>query len=70
MTARLFSPSHIVAIDISGRRLEAAKDFGADVTVNNGITDPLHTVQSVTEGLGADVTIEAVGPRPSNWPSG
>ena len=61
MAARLFSPSHIVAIDIADRRLEAAKQFGADVTVNNGITDPLHAVQSLTDGLGADVTIEAVG---------
>jgi alcohol dehydrogenase len=66
MTARLFSPSHIVAIDIAGRRLEAAKQFGADVTVNNGITDPLHAIQSLTEGLGADVTIEAVG-RPETF---
>ena len=35
MGARLFSPSHIVAIDLADRRLEAAKQFGADVTVNN-----------------------------------
>ncbi len=61
MGARLFSPSHIVAIDIADRRLEAAKQLGADVTVNNGMTDPLHVVQALTDGLGADVTIEAVG---------
>jgi alcohol dehydrogenase len=61
MTARLFSPSHIVAIDIADRRLEAAKQFGADVTVNNSVSDPLHAVRSLTDGLGADVTIEAVG---------
>jgi alcohol dehydrogenase len=64
--AQLFSPSHIVAIDIVDRRLEAAKDFGADVMVNNGITDPLHAVQSLTDGLGADVAIEAVG-RPETF---
>src|SRR5258708_28179727 len=61
MGARLFSPGHIVAIDVADRRLDAAKQFGADVTVNNGITDPLHTIQALTDGLGADVTIEAVG---------
>jgi len=61
MGARLFSPSHIVAIDVADRRLEAAKQFGADVTVNNGFTDPLHAIQALTDGLGADVTIEAVG---------
>src|ERR1700678_1852480 len=61
MGARLFSPSHIVAIDLADTRLEAAKAFGADVTVNNGREDPLEIVRSMTDGLGADVTIEAVG---------
>jgi len=61
MGARLFSPSHIVAIDKADSRLEAAKQFGADVCVNNGREDPLAVVQSLTGGLGADVAIEAVG---------
>ncbi|HXW45037.1 MAG TPA: alcohol dehydrogenase catalytic domain-containing protein [Streptosporangiaceae bacterium] len=59
--ARLFSPSHIVAIDVAARRLHAAKVFGADVTVSNCDSEALHVVQSLTDGLGADVTIEAVG---------
>ena len=59
--ARLFSPSHIVAIDLADSRLEAAKQFGADVTVNNTTDDPLAVVRSLTGGLGADVAIEAVG---------
>ncbi|MGO8960468.1 MAG: alcohol dehydrogenase catalytic domain-containing protein [Streptosporangiaceae bacterium] len=61
MSARLFSPSHIIAIDVADRRLEAAKEFGADVLVNDSVADPLEAVKSVTDGLGADVTIEAVG---------
>ena len=61
MGARLFSPSHVVAIDLADSRLEAAKHFGADVTVNNGVEDPVAAVASLTGGLGADVTIEAVG---------
>jgi alcohol dehydrogenase len=61
MGARLFSPSHIVAIDKADARLEAAKQFGADITVNNGREDPMAAVQSITQGLGADVAIEAVG---------
>ena len=61
MGARLFSPSHIVAIDLADSRLEAAKQFGADVTVNNGREDPMEVVRSLTGGLGADVAIEAVG---------
>jgi alcohol dehydrogenase len=59
--ARLFSPGHVVAVDLADSRLEAAKQFGADVTVNNARQDPLSVVHSLTGGLGADVTIEAVG---------
>src|ERR1700736_681023 len=36
MGARLFSPAHVVAIDLADTRLQAAKSFGADVVVNNG----------------------------------
>jgi alcohol dehydrogenase len=61
MGARLFSPSHIVAIDLADSRLDAAKQFGADITVNNGRQDPLGVIHSLTGGLGADMTIEAVG---------
>jgi alcohol dehydrogenase len=59
--ARLFSPSHIVAVDLADIRLEAAREFGADVTVNNSREDPLNAISKLTEGLGADVIIEAVG---------
>ncbi len=61
MGAKLYSPAHIVAIDKVDARLEAAKGFGADVTVNNDREDPLEVVRSLTDGLGADVTVEAVG---------
>jgi alcohol dehydrogenase len=60
-TAQLFSPSTIVAIDLADSRLDAAKQFGAHVTVNNSREDPLATVGGLTEGLGADVAVEAVG---------
>ena len=59
--ALLFSPAHIVAIDLADSRLEAAKIFGADVTVNNSREDPLEVIRNLTGGLGADVAIEAVG---------
>jgi alcohol dehydrogenase len=61
MGARLFSPSHVIAIDHADLRLDAARQFGADVTVNNAVTDPIALVRSLTDGLGADVVIEAVG---------
>ena len=61
MGARLFSPSHIVAIDLADSRLEAAKHFGADVVVNNSREDAEAIIAELTGGLGADVSIEAVG---------
>jgi alcohol dehydrogenase len=61
MGSRLFSPSHIVAIDKADARLEAAKQFGADVVINNDREDPLEIIRALTGGLGADVSIEAVG---------
>lgn len=61
MTARLFSPSHVIAIDQADVRLEAARKFGADIVVNNAADSPLDAVRAVSEGLGADVAIEAVG---------
>jgi alcohol dehydrogenase len=59
--ARLYSPSHIVAIDLADARLEAAKTFGADLTLNNSNQDAVSYVRGLTGGLGADVAIEAVG---------
>jgi alcohol dehydrogenase len=61
LTARLFSPSHIVAIDLADSRLEAARKFGADIVVNSGRDDPQAVIAELTGGLGADVTMEAVG---------
>ncbi|HEY6627384.1 MAG TPA: zinc-dependent alcohol dehydrogenase family protein [Acidimicrobiia bacterium] len=59
--ARLYSPSHIIAIDLADSRLEAAKQFGADLTINNGREDAVRIVKEMTDGLGADVSMEAVG---------
>ncbi len=61
MGAKLYSPAHIVAIDMADARLEAAKAFGADVVVNNSREDAAEVLASLTDGLGADVAIEAVG---------
>ena len=59
--SKLYSPARIVAIDLADSRLEAAKQFGADVTINPSVQDPVETVRAMTGGLGADVAIEAVG---------
>jgi alcohol dehydrogenase len=61
MTAKLFTPGRIIAIDIADARLEKALEFGADVTINNGTEDPIARVMELTQGLGVDVAVEAVG---------
>jgi alcohol dehydrogenase len=61
MTARLYGPSKIIAIDLDNARLARAKDFGATDTVNSGDTDWKEQVLALTDGLGVDVAIEAVG---------
>ncbi len=63
--ALLMSPSHIISIDLADARLEAAKRFGAHITINNGREDPLEIVHSLTDGMGVDVAIEAVGTEPT-----
>ncbi|KAB8188406.1 alcohol dehydrogenase catalytic domain-containing protein [Nonomuraea phyllanthi] len=59
-TARLLTPSHIVAVDPVPARLEAAERLGADMLVGAD-DDPRTAVADLTGGLGADVAIEAVG---------
>jgi len=61
LTARLYSPAHIVVVDKAESRLQAAKMFGADTVVLAGTEDPLAAVRALTGGLGADVVMEAVG---------
>ena len=65
LTARLFTPERVIAIDLADARLEQARKFGADVTVNNGDEDPVARIKELTDGLGADVAIEAVGIPPT-----
>ncbi|HOA90156.1 MAG: alcohol dehydrogenase [Bacillota bacterium] len=65
-TARLFGPATIVAVDIDDSRLEFAKKNGwADVGLNPNKVDVPQALRDMTEGRGADVTIEANGFEPT-----
>lgn len=61
LTSQLYSPSHIVAIDVADARLDASKTFGATATINNSRQDAVAAVKELSGDLGADVAIEAVG---------
>jgi alcohol dehydrogenase len=61
LTARLYSPGRIIVLDVSDSRLHQAEPFGADVVINNGRENAVEVVMGLTNGLGADVAMEAVG---------
>ncbi|MFD5256335.1 zinc-dependent alcohol dehydrogenase family protein [Streptomyces bobili] len=59
-TAQLYAPGRIVAVDLAATRLDAAKRLGADA-VADAREAPEQLIADLTDGLGADVVIEAVG---------
>jgi alcohol dehydrogenase len=61
LTARLLTPGRIVVIDLDASRLERARALGADVVLDSARLDPVEAVRALTDGLGADTAIEAVG---------
>jgi len=61
MTAGLYGAARVIAIDLDGNRLEQAAGFGATDTVNSAQTGWQDEVLAMTDGLGLDVSIEAVG---------
>jgi S-(hydroxymethyl)mycothiol dehydrogenase len=56
----------VIAVDVDERKLEWARGFGATHTVNSREGDLVEAVRGLTDGLGADVVIEAVG-RPDTY---
>nr|WP_232531123.1 zinc-binding dehydrogenase [Microlunatus antarcticus] len=48
-------------VDLDANRLEQAASFGATDTVTSGDEDWVEQVLALTDGLGVDVAIEAVG---------
>jgi alcohol dehydrogenase len=61
MTAGLYGAARVIAIDLDANRLAHAADFGATDAVNSAYPDWSEQVRAMTDGLGVDVAIEAVG---------
>lgn len=59
--AKLKGASRIIVVDANESRLHMSQDVGADVTINFKNQDPVAEILRLTEGRGADVTIEALG---------
>ena len=61
MTAALYGAARVIALDLDANRLDQAVLLGATDTVNSGDADWADQVRAMTDGLGVDVAIEAVG---------
>jgi alcohol dehydrogenase len=60
-TAGFHGAASLIAIDLDKHRLEQARHFGATDVVVSGDADWKEQVLALTDGLGVDVAIEAVG---------
>jgi threonine dehydrogenase-like Zn-dependent dehydrogenase len=59
--AKLKGASLIIGVDSVEQRLDVARRFGANVTLNINNGDPVPEIKRLTEGRGVDVAIEALG---------
>ena len=59
--AKLKGASLIIAVDTISQRLDVARRFGANVTLNPEHVDPVEAIKRLTDGRGVDVAIEALG---------
>lgn len=60
MAAKIAAASPIIAVDVSGARLELARELGATHTVDATREDPVESIMAAT-GVGADFAVEASG---------
>jgi S-(hydroxymethyl)mycothiol dehydrogenase len=66
--AHLAGASKVIAVDIDDSKLEQAREFGATHVINSkelSHDEIVKAVQDLTDGFGADVTIDAVGIEPT-----
>ena len=47
-------------MDLDDNKLNAAKESGADITINSKKEDPIKSIMEVTDKLGADAVIDFV----------
>jgi alcohol dehydrogenase len=61
LTAKFYSPSQLILIDLDAHRLEVAMSLGATHVVNSSDGQAFSKVMHITGGRGVDTAIEAVG---------
>lgn len=60
-TSALYGAAKVIVIDLDANRIDQASKFGATDGVNSGDADWKEQVLALTDGLGVDVAVEAVG---------
>jgi alcohol dehydrogenase len=61
MTASLYGAARVIALDLDENRRNVALSFGATEAIDSAAGDWIDQVTALTDGLGVDVAIEAVG---------
>lgn len=57
--AKIRGAQKVIMVDLNDNRLEMAKQFGVDVTINSSKEDPIEVIKQLTNGKGADKVISA-----------
>ena len=61
LTAQFYSPAEIIMIDVDDNRLAVSKQLGATTAVNSKDGKTVEKIMKMTNGVGVDVAVEAVG---------
>lgn len=66
ITAQFYSPAKIIMIDLDDNRLQVSAAMGATHLINNKDGSAVSEVMKLTDNVGVDVAIEAIG-IPAGW---
>ena len=61
LTAQFYSPAMLIVVDGDANRLEVAQRFGATHVIDINTENAVERIFELTQGVGVDVAIEAVG---------
>jgi len=64
--AKIGGATKVICTDLAHQRLQVATELGATAVIDASKEDQLKSVRGLTDGVGADVVIEAVG-LPQTW---
>ncbi len=63
--AKLKGAYRVIVVDVLDGKLDLAKSLGADIVINSTKVDPVEYIKELTDGVGADVVVEAAGTEES-----